>query len=124
MRRILCQVAQVTATKGAEHLKTWYAHVKTRRGSKKAIVALGRKILVISWAMLRDNTTFQDPDQPEQTHQPTALHRHKLRAMVERAQRSAKTISVWEAIHHLSTDQKLRTELGLITIKPTTQKPA
>jgi hypothetical protein len=114
MRRILCQVAQVVSAKGAQRLRGWYAQVKMRRGGQKAIVALGRRILVIAWAMLRDQTCYQDPDQDtDTTDELGRLHQHKLRAMEKRAQRSVKTISMWKALHLLATDQKLRTELGL-----------
>jgi transposase len=126
MRRILCQIAQVVATKGAPHLQRWYAQVKARRGGQKAIVALARRILVIVWAMLRDQTQFQDPDNPDTDKDQHAarLHRNKLRAMDKRAQRSAKTISMWRALHLLATDQKLRSELGLARIarKPSTHR--
>jgi transposase len=83
MRRILCQVAQVVSAKGAQRLRGWYAQVKMRRGGQKAIVALGRRILVIAWAMLRDQTCYQDPDQDTDTtneHNDKALgrlHQHK-----------------------------------------------
>lgn len=124
MRRILCQVALVVSTKGAAHLRRWYTQVKMRRGTQKAIVALSRKILVIVWAMLRDNTSFVNPE-TDKARAGEALHRHKLRAMKERAQRSTRTVSVWEALHLLATDHKLRSELGLshivqiIPTKPT-----
>jgi hypothetical protein len=114
MRRILCQVALVISARGSPHLRRWYEQVKKRRGTQKAIVALSRKILVIAWAMLRDNTQFQDPDQDkDKARGREALHRHKIREMKERAQRSTRTVSVWEALHLLATDTKLRTELGL-----------
>jgi transposase len=132
MRRILCQVALVVSARGSPHLRRWYQQVKQRRGTQKAIVALSRKILVIVWAMLRDNTRYQDPDQDSDTDTNTntntekdkdrargrleALHRQKLREMEERAQRSSRTVSVWEALRFLATDTKLRSELGLCRI--------
>jgi transposase len=127
MRRILCQVALVISARGSPHLRRWYEQVKKRRGTQKAIVALSRKILVIVWAMLRDNTQFQEPDQyqdPDRAKGLEALYRRKLKEMKERAQRSARTVSVWDALHLLATNTKLRTELGLPRIRTTpTPKP-
>jgi len=131
MRRILCQVALVVSARGSPHLRRWYEQVKKRRGTQKAIVALSRKILVIVWAMLRDNTQFQEPGQgqgkgqdDDRARRLEALYRHKLREMKERAQRSTRTVSVWDALHLLATNTKLRTELGLPRIRTTpTPKP-
>jgi transposase len=122
MRRILCQVAQVVAAKGSPHLKRWYTQVKARRGSKKAIVALARRILVITWAMMRDNTTYLEPD-PDKNQNTDQLHRAKLRAMARKAQRSTRTISMWKALHLLATDNKLRADLGLPRIVRKPSKP-
>jgi len=104
MRRILCQVAHVVAGKGAPYLRRWCAQVKARRGGQKAMVALARRILVISWAMLRDQACFEDPDQDTaQKHNAAKLHRAKLRAMDKRARRSTNTISMWKALHLLAS---------------------
>jgi transposase len=45
--------------------------MKSRK--KIAIVALARKLLVMLWAMLRDGTTWRDPDGPHPTPPPGAL---------------------------------------------------
>ena len=42
--------------------------MKSRK--KIAIVALARKLLVMLWAMLRDGTTWRDPDGPHPTLLP------------------------------------------------------
>lgn len=89
------------------------------------MVALARRILVISWAMLRDQACFEDPDQDKaQKHNAAKLHRAKLRAMDKRARRSTNTISMWKALHLLATDQKLRSELGLARIVRTPPRKA
>lgn len=42
------------------YLSTWYWKVKQRRGGKRAIVALARKILVIIYNMLKNGTDFDE----------------------------------------------------------------
>jgi transposase len=42
------------------YLSTWYWKIKQRRGGKRAIVALARKILVIIYNMLKNGTDFDE----------------------------------------------------------------
>jgi len=42
------------------YLSKWYWKVKQRRGGKRAIVALSRKILVIIYNMLKNDTDFDE----------------------------------------------------------------
>ena len=42
------------------YLSKWYWKVKQRRGGKRAIVALARKILVIIYNMLKNDTDFDE----------------------------------------------------------------
>lgn len=44
--------------KGAEQLRDWAKKVEARRGTKKAMVALARKLARILFAIWRDETTF------------------------------------------------------------------
>lgn len=127
MRRVLCQVSHVVSIKGARFLTRWFQAVKKRRGGQKAIVALARKILTIAWAMVRDSACFMDPDNSDITTaekaKAEALHQKKLKALEERAQRSKRSVSMWDALDMLATDQKLRGELGLCRIIPATAEP-
>lgn len=126
MRRILVQVAWVVSMQGAAHLRRWFNAVRRRRGGGKAAVALARKILVIAWAMLRDGVGFIDPEhstQAEVAEKAEALRQRKLRALERRAQRSKRSVSVWEAMHLLATDPKIRGELGLCRVVPTVPGP-
>lgn len=62
LRRALCQAATVMLYRGrASWLRTWAARVAERRGNKRAMVALARRIAVVLHRMWRDATTFQ-PD--------------------------------------------------------------
>lgn len=42
------------------YLSSWYWKVKQRRGGKKAIIALARKLLVIIYTMLKAGTDFDE----------------------------------------------------------------
>jgi len=60
LRRALCQAATVMMNRGrATWLRTWGAQVAKRRGRKRAMVALARRISVILHRMWVDETTFQ-----------------------------------------------------------------
>ena len=57
---MLCEVAWVIAGKRNTYLSNWYWRLKQRKGAKKAIVALGRKLLVIIFTMLKNGTYFDE----------------------------------------------------------------
>ena len=46
---------------GAAQFQTWHQAVKSRRGYKRAIVAVAHKMLRTIYAMLRDGTPHADP---------------------------------------------------------------
>lgn len=59
LRRALCQAATVMLHRGRPSwLRTWAARVAKRRGSKRAMVALARRIGVVLHRMRRDGTEF------------------------------------------------------------------
>ncbi|MEO1769623.1 IS110 family transposase [Enterococcus sp. 665A] len=64
IKSMLCEVAWVIAGKRNSYLSTWYWKIKQRKGAKKAIIALARKLLVIIYTMLKteayyDETVFE-----------------------------------------------------------------
>ena len=60
LRRALCQAATVTMHRGrSTWLRTWAAQVARRRGAKRAMVALARRIGVILHRMWVDDTDFR-----------------------------------------------------------------
>ena len=60
LRRALCQAATVMMHRGrATWLRTWAAQVARRRGRRRAMVALARRIGVILHRMWRDGTVFR-----------------------------------------------------------------
>jgi hypothetical protein len=50
---MLCEIAWVVAGKRDSYLSKWYWKLKQRKGAKKAIIDLGRKLLVMIYAMLK-----------------------------------------------------------------------
>lgn len=59
VRRLLCEFAQA-ASRSRCALKEKFAALNIRKGHKKAIVALAHKMLRILFAMLKNNTPYQD----------------------------------------------------------------
>ena len=60
LRRALCQAATVMMHRGrSTWLRTWAAQVARRRGGKRAMVALARRISVILHRMWVDDTDFR-----------------------------------------------------------------
>lgn len=60
LRRALCQAATVMMHRGrSTWLRTWAAQVARRRGAKRAMVALARRISVILHRMWVDETDFR-----------------------------------------------------------------
>jgi len=91
MRRVLGQVAFVVARSGDPSLKRWHAQISKRRGIQVAKTALSRKILVITWAMMRDSIYYQDPEQPDENSSGTALYSNKVRELEEQSQDDQRT---------------------------------
>jgi len=65
LRCALCQAATVMMNRGrGSWLRTWASRVAKRRGRKRAMVALARRIGVILHRMWRDSTSFCPDDAP------------------------------------------------------------
>lgn len=60
MKRILCEVAWSVTRNRKSYLSSWFWKVKQRRGAKKAIIALARKLLVIIYTMLKTNSQYDE----------------------------------------------------------------
>lgn len=56
----MCEVAWSLTRIRDSYLARWYWKVKQRRGAKKAIVALARKLLVIIYNMLKNGTDYDE----------------------------------------------------------------
>ncbi len=60
IKSMLCEIAWVIAGKRKTYLAAWYWRIKQKKGAKKAIVALARKLLVIIYTMLKNGTLFNE----------------------------------------------------------------
>jgi transposase len=60
VRQILCEAAN-SARKTNSQFSGMYKGLVIRRGHKRAIVAVGHKILEVIWALLKHKQPYQDP---------------------------------------------------------------
>jgi transposase len=60
LKSILCEIAWVVSRMRGTYLSQWYWKVRQRRGTKKAIIALGRKILTIIYAILKSGQGYNE----------------------------------------------------------------
>lgn len=60
IKSMLCEVAWIIARNRKMFLSKWYWRIKQRKGAKKAIIALARKILTIIYIMLKNGTFFDE----------------------------------------------------------------
>jgi transposase len=61
LRAVWVQVAHLVATdtsRATQPLRTWFNRVARRRGKKTATVALARRLLIIAYHLLRDETVY------------------------------------------------------------------
>jgi transposase len=74
IKRILCEVAWTITRMRNTYLSKWYWKVKQRRGGKRAIVALARKIMVIIYNMLKNGSNYD-----EDSFELTRIKQEKVR---------------------------------------------
>jgi transposase len=60
LKSILCETAWVVSRMRGTYLSQWYWKVRQRRGTKRAIIALGRKILTIIYALLKSGQEYDE----------------------------------------------------------------
>ena len=79
LKTILCEVAWVIAGQKKLYLSGWYWRLKQRTDSKRAIVALARKLLVIIYTMLKTRQPF---DEQKFLERKTASEQRRVSRMV------------------------------------------
>jgi transposase len=60
IKNVLCQCAWAATRQRNSYFNSWYWKVKQRRGAKKAIVALGRKMLAVIYALLTTGALYDE----------------------------------------------------------------
>ena len=60
IKSMLCEISWVISGKRNIYLSAWYWRIKQKKGAKKAIVVLARKLLVIIYTMLKQGTMFDE----------------------------------------------------------------
>ena len=61
LRAVWVQIAHLVAidrTRATQPLRRWFEKVASRRGKKTALVALARRLLVIAYRLLKDETVY------------------------------------------------------------------
>jgi len=79
LKTILCEAAWTIARQKKLYLSGWYWRLKQRTDSKRAIIALARKLLVIIYAMLRSGQPF---DEQRFQERKVASEQRRVRHMV------------------------------------------
>ena len=60
LKSMLCEIAWVIAGKRNTYLANWYWRLKSQKGTKRATIALARKILVVIFNMLKNLVPYDD----------------------------------------------------------------
>jgi len=60
VKSMLCEISWVIAGKRKTYLSGWYWRLKQKKGAKKAIIALARKLLVIIYTMFKKGTMYDE----------------------------------------------------------------
>lgn len=85
LKGALGDAAAAAARVKDSHLGVYYRRLAKRRGKKRALVAVMRKLLTAIWHMLTHNTTYQDLGADYYLNQPDQLERRKHRLINELA---------------------------------------
>jgi len=60
VKRILCEIAWVVSRMRNTYLSQWYWKVRARRGTKKALIGLARRILIIIYSSLKSGCLYSE----------------------------------------------------------------
>jgi transposase len=91
LKTMLCEVAWVITRQKNIYLSAWYWRLKQRVGTKRAIVALARKLLVIIYTMLKTNQPY---DEQKFLERKQLSERVRVNRMVKELSKLGYTVSV------------------------------
>lgn len=91
LKAMLCEVAWVIASHRNLYLSGWYWKVKQRKGAKRAVVALARKLLSLIHTILRTRTPYNEESFDIRRKQ---CERKRANRMVYELQRLGYTVSL------------------------------
>jgi transposase len=91
LKTILCEVAWVITRQKNVYLSGWYWRLKQRIGTKRAIVALARKLLVIIYTMLKTNRPY---DEQRFLERKRASEQRKIKRMLNELSRLGYSVSL------------------------------
>jgi len=78
LKSMLCEIAWVIASHKDQYLSGWYWRLKQRTDSKRAIVALARKLLVIIYAMLKSDQLYNEQKFIERKNAANQRHINRM----------------------------------------------
>lgn len=78
IKTILCEVAWCITRIRKSYLSSWFWKVKQRRGAKKAIIALSRKLLVIIYNMLKNDSEYDEDRFEIVRHNQSERHKNRI----------------------------------------------
>ena len=91
LKTILCEVAWVITRQKSTYLAGWYWRLKQRIGTKRAIVALARKLLVIIYTMLKTGQLYDERKFLERKH---VSEKRRVKRMVNELSRLGYAVSL------------------------------
>ena len=91
LKTMLCEVAWVIASHKKMYLSGWYWRLKQHTDSKRAIVALARKLLVIIYTMLKTNQPYNEQKFVERKN---ASEQRRVKRMVNELTRLGYAVSL------------------------------
>ncbi|WP_425057927.1 IS110 family transposase ISCsa3 [Sporomusa carbonis] len=84
LKNILCQCSWAATRNKKTYLRDWYWKLSRRRGMKKAIIALGRKLLTIIYHMLTTGELYDETRYGQAKNRHEEIRRNKLIAEAQR----------------------------------------
>lgn len=84
LKNVLCQTAWAVTRCKNTYLREWFWRLQSRRGMKKAVIALGRKLLVIIWNMLLTGEIFSEA---RYTETKMRMEEHQKQRLATQAKR-------------------------------------
>ena len=84
MQSILVECAWAATRKKDCYLKRKYAGLVSRRGKKKALIAVGHKIIVAAYHIIKNKAAYQEPvlhENPRKQNKQIKYHLNKLKEL-------------------------------------------
>lgn len=78
LKSVVCESAWAASKCKKNYLREWFWRLSRRRGTKKGIIALGRKILIIIYYMLSTGEAYDESRFEQSRQRQDELRKHRL----------------------------------------------